>query len=231
MTEIKTEENKNKVFEKVRKNIVHRWSASTCHGFHNIPMAKHTFTKVGWSLIFTASFSLFVYSSVISVLNYFEYNVITTSRIVNEASVEFPVVSFCNLNMFSKNNSQLFEIMSALNQSYSRSKLKTMKNVEELRKTQYLIKSYASGVKLSDEQRKSFGLSIEEMLVSCYFNGASCNENDFEWFYTFEYGNCFAFNSGFSSKLNKSMPIKRVERKGQQNGLRLELFLGNFKRS
>ena len=215
---------------KLKKNLKSRWTGSTIHGFHNIPMAKYRLTKLIWVLIFLISLVFFIYSSIINIQSYFEYNVVISSKIIHQSSIEFPTVSLCNLKMFAKNNTMLNEIVSILNQTkLNRNRAatrKTMEDNEKMRRLQYLIKSYASGPNLTTPERKSFGLSIEEMLVSCYFNGMPCYDEEFEWFYNYEYGNCFAFNSGFNTKKNKHVPLKNVQRAGQQHGLKLELFVG-----
>ena len=58
------------------------------------------------------------------------------------------------------------------------------------------------------------------MLISCYYNGAQCTEADFTYYYTYEYGNCYIFNS--YNNTNKRYAI----RTGPSNGLSLELYAG-----
>lgn len=57
------------------------------------------------------------------------------------------------------------------------------------------------------------GFQLEEMLISCRFDLKPCTTADFEWFYSFDYGNCYRFAS------NQSAP-RYVRMPGQNNGLR-----------
>ena len=204
------ENNGNKKRELIRlRNLKNRGSGYTLLGFNIKPLTRYPFKKLIWLSFFLISLGLFIYSTIANINNYLEYNVVTSSKIVHQSSIEFPIVSFCNLNMFAKNSSILDEIVLVLNQNEEKSIMSTKSNFESLKKLQHLIKSYTSGSTMNDDQRKSFGLSIEEMLLSCYFNGEPCSAEDFEWFYTFDYGNCFAFNSGFNSELKKKSVFKK----------------------
>ena len=44
-------------------------------------------------------------------------------------------------------------------------------------------------------KKKSFGYSINEMLISCEFDSNKCDSSDFDWIYHALYGNCYRFNS------------------------------------
>ncbi len=45
-------------------------------------------------------------------------------------------------------------------------------------------------------QRKSLGWNLSEVLINCKFNGFDCDiSKDFEWYHSFQYGNCYHFNT------------------------------------
>ena len=67
----------------------------------------------------------------------------------------------------------------------------------------------------------NIGFSIDTILISCYFNGIKCSSNDFNWFYSYDYGNCYTFNNP-----NNSLDIKSSARSGPSSGLKLEIFAG-----
>jgi hypothetical protein len=69
---------------------------------------------------------------------------------------------------------------------------------------------------------KALGWSMSVMLISCYYNSVQCNETDFFWWYSFEYGNCYTFNYQLAS----NSTIEQTSQTGPTNGLTLELFTG-----
>lgn len=88
--------------------------------------------------------------------------------------------------------------------------------------------SFAS-LKDSNEKNltfKSLGFSIETMLISCFFNGEKCSAENFTWFISFEYGNCYAFNYHVDNNNNSTKPLK-TSQAGIGSGLTLELFVGS----
>lgn len=58
------------------------------------------------------------------------------------------------------------------------------------------------------------------MLVSAYFNSRKLSESDFDWFFDFNYGNCYRFNSNESNYRYSGID-------GASSFLELELYLGN----
>jgi hypothetical protein len=74
--------------------------------------------------------------------------------------------------------------------------------------------------------RKQLGFTIEDMLVSCYFDYEPCKADDFNYFYHELYGNCYSFNSGIDMFGSKKS-ILDVSLSGSMYGLTLELYLGN----
>jgi hypothetical protein len=49
---------------------------------------------------------------------------------------------------------------------------------------------------------KSLGYCLESMLISCTYNRILCTVDDFEWFYSYQYGNCYTFNSRIFKNLS-----------------------------
>jgi hypothetical protein len=37
--------------------------------------------------------------------------------------------------------------------------------------------------------------SLDIMLLSCTYNGQNCNQSDFVWFFSYDYGSCYTFNA------------------------------------
>jgi hypothetical protein len=81
-------------------------------------------------------------------------------------------------------------------------------------------------------------ISLEQIIIYCTFNRKFCGDlnEEFTWYYSYHYGNCFTFNSGYFYKpinlentawIKVSKSIKTVKLPGHQNQLNLELYIGN----
>ena len=63
-------------------------------------------------------------------------------------------------------------------------------------------------------------LCMNQMLISCSFNGIECGETNFTWFWSNDYGNCYTFignMNGYSIRTSQA---------GYDKGLQLELLVG-----
>ena len=78
-----------------------------------------------------------------------------------------------------------------------------------------------SDTSLNEQSLKKKDFTIETMLISCFFNNHACNESDFTWKRSNEYGNCYTFN-GLLTEVSKVS-----SKSGPKYGLNLELFAGN----
>ena len=60
----------------------------------------------------------------------------------------------------------------------------------------------------TDSQRKSLGWDLSKVLIKCKFNGADCDiKKEFQWYFSFQYGNCFHFNQVTLEKQVKCLLI------------------------
>lgn len=197
------------------KKIISEWSISTTsHGIPNIARSEGKFSLLLWSIAFLASLAFCGYQIVLTLIDVSKFPVYTKIEIIEEIPTPFPSISFCNLNPFNTNdpvNYAMFE------------NLLTKSNINFNSHPNLLWLSVSSLVKsfvfdLSDEERQNFTFGFKQMIYSCKFNSFLCNEEDFEMFYNFDYGNCFKFNPNGTKFIGKS---------GHQNGLRLEIHIGN----
>ncbi|XP_038619386.1 amiloride-sensitive sodium channel subunit gamma-like [Tachyglossus aculeatus] len=72
-------------------------------------------------------------------------------------------------------------------------------------------------VPLEEKIRMSY--SIEEFLVTCFFDGLPCDSRHFTLFHHPEYGNCYTFNSG------KEEPVLSTSLGGSEYGLQAILYI------
>lgn len=60
---------------------------------------------------------------------------------------------------------------------------------------------------------RTLGFELSNMLLSCQFDHEPCSVADFEWFYNFDYGNCYRFNGNATSP-------RSIKKAGETNGLK-----------
>ena len=82
---------------------------------------------------------------------------------------------------------------------------------------------------LTQEQRKSLGHSLNDILIDCSFNYEDCNASDFFWSFDEKYGNCYSFNAGFDSNGSK-VSLKQSAFVGSTYGLRLKLYVNFYEK-
>ena len=139
-------------------------------------------------LISTAFSAYFVIESFLS---YFSYEVTTTSRTLSETPAPFPKVTICNYNPFT--TAESIEFLRMINQ-ITRPDI-DMFNQTQLNRLNYAEKtdlftsiynaatSYTLRQNFSDVDKQKLGQRLEDILISCSFNGDECTPDDFVWMY------------------------------------------------
>jgi len=79
----------------------------------------------------------------------------------------------------------------------------------------------------TDEEKKSVGHYLEDILIECWFNNVACNATDFVWSFDEAYGNCYTFNAGRDSYGNK-IDLKRSSIVGPDFGLWLTFYVNVY---
>ena len=73
---------------------------TTFHAIPNIASNEQVALKLMWTLCLLASLGYCCRILASSVIDYYEYRVLTTIEIVQESSSQFPAITICNLNQF-----------------------------------------------------------------------------------------------------------------------------------
>ena len=80
------------------KFVMTDWAGSTSlHGVYNIVRLDSKLLKMIWIVCFTSSLIYCFYGIYGIIANYLSYNVLTNQQVQNQAPVDFPAVTFCNL--------------------------------------------------------------------------------------------------------------------------------------
>lgn len=220
---IKSEEG---LHQKPMKEILKNWvSKTTIHGFQSLLTSNHIFLKIAWFVCIALSTTYCSYQVFQTILRYNHYDKITTYSLVNEAPTIFPAVVICNLNPYDGNMSKLAiqESLKAKNitPDPEDSAIHYIDNATNQFKSVFEYRAIQSKFNLYDN-----GFFLHQMLISCKFQGNGCGQNDFEYFHDYDYGNCYRFNGNRNSS-GQTRSLKVSRKAGQDNGLRLELFVGH----
>jgi hypothetical protein len=206
------------------KEIALEWILnSTSHGLPNLFKTSQKYLKIFWLIAFLACSGICFYLITEYIINFFEYEVTVSTTYVTETPVDFPAVTICNLNPFNPNRSSaLFEhVSSTYNFNNSLQQVNETNAYNVIKKFLAYSKLESSSNPLYSPNRKSYGFYIDEMLVSCNAFGTLCSSSNFVFLQSYDYGNCYTFNSGFNStKITTSSD-------GPGNSIEIELFSGD----
>ena len=164
-----------------------------------------------------------------SLLAYFNYEVITMSRLFFETPTLFPRIKICNGSPFTTEFA--FEFVKNVSRVASPDlDMFDMTKVANLTKNEkfYLFRQIAdlaiakmNAKNFTDENRRRLGHTIEDILYSCTFNTILCNASDFIWEFDRIRGNCYVYNSG----LDPTVPLKQSSIAGSLYGLRVSFYV------
>ena len=208
-----------------------KWSeSSTSHGYPNIFRTQHLSIRILWSISFLTSSILCFLLVYKSITEYFNFDVVTKVRVIEESPTLFPVVTICNKNPFlTSEAAKLIEstYFSYMNESGQLNK----SNLSSFKSDYLLLRSVTNKAKLlaynpdfGDQNRKLLGYEINRTVYQCVFNSLYCEANEFSFYYSLEYGNCYQFNSGHNMNA-QPMPLKYLYSQGEDNGLFLVIYL------
>ena len=161
------------------------------------------FVQFIWLVILLGSTGATFYLIAYSFLCYLKYEVTTQTSLVNEIPTQYPTVTFCDNNPFTTLDAEGF--MQNISILHNETNADVLFSLAKLK---------ASSNKVNELERKSFWeMSIKKQ---CLFKLYDCS-NDFHWYWSYEYGNCYQFNSGYNmtnhkiNLVNKQMTFINVD--------------------
>jgi hypothetical protein len=195
----------------------------------NTIYTPHVILKVSLMFFLLIAHGLAAYNAIDLITSYFNYDVATTIRYINELPAVFPKVTICNQNRFTtkyayeylKNmNSGLLDLSEIKNSSRNDAKFKFQ-----------IFDNVLKGImsNMSNAEKQKFSHAISDILISCQFNSLACTEHDFTWEYDPFFGNCWSFNSGFNSTGNQ-VDLRHTNIVGPLYGLKLELYMNGYEK-
>jgi hypothetical protein len=192
----------NNVFEdsKLKKTLL-EWSINVdINCVQKMMLYKETILiQLIWFCILFGSTGATLFLITKSIMDYLKHDVITQIKLVNEMPANFPTITFCDNNPFSTLRAEEFM-----------HNISIMNNITDHETIFNLAKIYASSDLLSDEERKSFG----NLRFNCISRVGRCQINDLHWYWSFDHGNCFQFNSGFNLN-NQRIDLVNITKNGE----------------
>jgi hypothetical protein len=221
---------------KLKEKSFEHLSTTHIHGLPHLVRSKHLHMQIFWILFFSLMLSISLWLIVELHKTYFTYPVISVINKHVDEQQEFPAVTICNLNPF----------ISKKSMDYFESNLSTNFTNNDLKESRKQLRHKLFGNYFNLTEKQSFGYSLSDTVISCEFNGkpctcdwknkASCSSTtqEFIWHYSFQYGNCYTFNSGHtydtdtlnenSTKIKQN--IKAISKTSIEYGLFLEMYTG-----
>jgi hypothetical protein len=222
----------DKIILLVKQNLTNE----AVQGFFKIFFDSSKTIKCFWTLSLFVANGLNAYLIISSIMTYLSFSVSTSSKTIVENPTDFPQITICNNNQFC--TLKAIEFLKQINRQvqpdldiFNQTQLSQM-SIESKEKTIRFVYNAAVARMLSknfsDEQRKSLGHSLDEILYECKFNNQKCTSNDFKWKFDRYYGNCFVFNSGFNASGHK-VDMKRSLMPSSVYGLQISFYIGFHK--
>ena len=193
------------------KQISQILELSTIHAIPNIIRSNNLVLKFLWLFCFIGSSSVCAWFIFNNISKYFQYDVVSKIDIKYETSLIFPVVSICDLNPLTTNESKNY--------------------YKQIYRTEYpdfiYLDELMVRLKSNSTNQHLYGKNLIDYIVSCEFLSSQCNlDQDFDSYFDINYGNCIRFNSGTNFKGEK-VKQKFVSNTGVWNSLDLEIFIGS----
>ncbi|XP_040827341.1 acid-sensing ion channel 5 [Ochotona curzoniae] len=191
-----------------RKKFDHDFAISTSiHGVHNVVRNKSRLRRALWLAVVLGSVSLMVWQIYSRLLNYFTWPTTTSIEVQYVEKMEFPAVTFCNLNRFQADAVAKFGIIFSLWDIFS--KVLHLQEIGEnstaTRKAMDFVATQQN-FSITDFIRNNGFYLNNSTLLECEFFGKPCGPKDFAHIFT-EYGNCFTFNHGENIKTKKKVSV------------------------
>ncbi|GMT10352.1 hypothetical protein PFISCL1PPCAC_1649, partial [Pristionchus fissidentatus] len=202
------------------------WTST--HGIPHIGGSNNIILRIFWILVVIACILGFLVQLQTLIRKYLAFSVNTETKL-NFEERHFPVVTICNMNPWKKNDvanrsKYMEELMKAYNTQAASSYFgfTSVRNGARRQRAARLTSLASSHLfDVSDGSNNGTntfyedpGYNYNDMVVSCTYNAATCNETLFARYFDATYGRCVQFN--FNEHQNSS-------RAGPLYGLRLTL--------
>ena len=193
---------RQRICKKDSRKFMKYIKSTPTHGVVHIFVGKSIVRRVYWTFIIlaAASYCLFNISERIKFLSTSPTS--TTRSLVHHNSLQFPVVTVCNLNLVKLSYLQQLEAQGINISAFTEFDYKKCTNYSSGRRS-----ANSSSLNLTRITQEG-GQSAEELIQDCYFMGRQCSSKNFTTANS-RLGVCHSFNSNLSSPLSNLSPGPR----------------------
>ena len=184
-------------------------------GLPNIVRSERRLVKFIWAVLLLLNCCVCIFLIIGTIREYLNYEVISTSRILQEEESIFPTITICNNNPFSTDYS--VQLIKQANLSFSTNPRRLILQLESYFKI-------TTGSYMPDSIKRKLS-DLDSMLIGCWLNNLECNSSHFEWIWHPYFFGCYRFNSGFDSKGLKT-DLRESSMAGQTFRFVLYLYAG-----
>ena len=221
MTNFKTE-----ILNEIKETL----SSSSIHSFPNIVQNRFKTIKIVWAGCFIVSAAACAFFITTTISEYLEFESVSKSTVKYVPKIDFPIITLCHTYPFATEYANEI-IMNKVKLNFSDFDFSKSQNQI---KYQFLAKKFfalAYGKDFNETYQKKFSKNLDYLIITCFFNVIECNlTQDFEYYYDYNYGNCFRYNSG-KNMLGETNEKKEISTNAIENCFQLELFIGRTDQS
>ncbi|CAM9628538.1 acid-sensing ion channel 1-like isoform X3 [Lampetra fluviatilis] len=200
-------------------------NSSTLHGINHIfVFGRLSVRRAIWTLAFLGSLGLLLLECAERVQYFFEYPHVTALDEVAARRMNFPAVTFCNLNEFRfsrMTRNDLYHAGWFLALLNERLEVPDPDLVDPHILAQLRERADFRNFKSRPFSMREFyertGHELKDMMLNCKFRGVTCTPSNFTTVFT-RYGKCYMFNSGKDGR-----PLLTTLKGGTGNGLEIML--------
>ena len=156
---------------------------------------KHKSLSFVWLAVFIFFASMTMFILYRNIGEYYDRETVTKIAIKHERPLLFPTVTICDADPFtSKKSQEFFHQVARDEYSLDLDNISFHDSFTKTAHTTEIIKMKAAS--FTREEKQALGFSINQ-IYDLQFDGVSGEpKSHLSWFYSFDYGNCYQFNSG-----------------------------------
>jgi hypothetical protein len=194
-----------------------QWSSSCDNNcYTKVFEYKSVVARILWLFILCASTFFTFYLIESSIVNYFNYEVVTQIQVNTDTAMTtlFPAVTLCDTNPFKTSVAQDFFYNISVENNIDGY---DGHDLFEIFQVTTLMRMAAANPSYGDENRKKLGFAVSQISGRCTYNGNVNCIKDLQWYYMFEYGNCVQFNVNETN-------LTKAQKPGEQFGISLSVM-------
>ncbi len=182
---------------------IHRLMATT--SFEKVTKPTNITLQITGAVLFFVLFTLAICLLYLLSREFLKFDVATTFRHERRSELQFPAVTFCNLQYLNTKSEELSPDLRQLLADYASTEFISQSletHPEPLKSFSAASEKYLKSLIEDDIIR--VGFKIDEMLLGCFFMGINCFSYDFKEVLNEKYGKCYIFNA---DKLRKKLSL------------------------